>query len=86
MALDGANRWGARLRRETHYAARVFGRCGVDIRDGLNVSVQDDLDRFESLPGRAHPGAKRGRMGRCFMMSMVRGVRNCLGIDQTAEK
>ena len=58
----------------------------TDQEDRTRVRVEAERNPFEHLARRAHPRAQRSRVGRSLVMGMVRGVGDCLRIDQPAEE
>lgn len=66
-----------------------FDRLGCDeaVRgvSGCRYDLQIERNRFLCLAGCAHPRAERRRMGRRFVMGMVRGMRHRLGIHHPAQ-
>ena len=60
---------------------RETGQC-----DWTEMRMESERNPFEHLAGCAHPGAQRARVGRSLVMGVVRGVGDCLRIDQPAEE
>jgi hypothetical protein len=84
--LDGGGRRTAGRGRVTDAAERLRKNRKTGERQRTKIGLEDYLDPFEHLAGRARPRAEGSRVGGSLVMRVVRGVRHRLGIHQPAEE